>query len=516
MPGPSPVPAACRAPTLSPLPRNVAHVRYYLFALPLSITPQALNTGNLFSFQALLIISSFLPVNVSSTTYRKTRYLLTMKVEALYTYPIKALRAQSLDTAQLTKHGFAYERRFMLLEPKHDPETNTTTYRNIHVAHDPAGTLFFPAIRYPSTPEAKDGSIEVTFKPPKNTSKSEQSLTIPLEPDTEGLEEVEITMHKSPTKAYRMPAKYSDWFSSCFGYDVVLAYLGKNYRPVLMSTSNPTAAPAITTTGGGAGWLSSLASTATFLLPSSQKPESATADEITFSDCAPYLVVSSSSLAPLSARLADGAQADITKFRPNIVVSGAAEPFEEDFWAELSFHSSRSAGSRTEGAKEEDGTPVRLTCAHNCARCKSLNIDYETGEAGKGAEGRLLAVMQRDRRVDEGMKWSPVFGRYCFLRDGGGGGDGGVGLKVRVGDEVKVEGRNEGRTRFGESWSFFFLSLFSTAWLAEIVRGERAGSSLMRRLLTMSVAQIGRVSQQVRERPPGLGWAMGLLNHAGG
>ena len=47
-----------------------------------------------------------------------------MKIEALYTYPIKALRAQSLDAATCTKHGFAYERRFMLLEEKLDPSTN--------------------------------------------------------------------------------------------------------------------------------------------------------------------------------------------------------------------------------------------------------------------------------------------------------------------------------------------------------------------------------------------------------
>lgn len=371
-----------------------------------------------------------------------------MKVEALYTYPIKALRAQSLDTAQLTKHGFAYERRFMLLEPKNDAETNTTTYRNMHVAHDPAGTLFFPIFHYPSTPDAKDGKIEVTFKPPKNTAKSEQSLTIPLEPDTSGLEEIEITMHKSPTKAYRMPAKYNDWFASCFGYPVILAYLGTNYRPVLMSTS-PSNPPS--TTGN---WLSSLTTTATSLLPSSltqSNPPSKT-NEITFSDCAPYLVVSRTSISPLSDRLSDGTSADITKFRPNIVVSGAAEPWEEDYWASLSIGASTSDKGLT------------LSCAHNCARCKSLNIDYETGAPGTGPDGRLLAVMQRDRRVDPGMKWSPVFGRYCFL--GNGSEEGGT---VRVGDEVVVEGRNEERTRFGELRSGFLFPINCSSLVADVL-----------------------------------------------
>jgi uncharacterized protein YcbX len=375
-----------------------------------------------------------------------------MKIEALYTYPIKALRAQSLDTATCTKHGFAYERRFMLLEEKLDPSTNEKTYRNMHVAHDPLGTVFFPTLHPPSSPTAKDGSIKVVFSPPKDSSKEESTLEIPLEPETQDLEEVEITMHQSPTKAYRMPSKYNDWFSSCFGYTVILAYLGSNYRPVLMSTSTqPTPPPSTTTTNNGSSWLSTLSSTAQSYLPSlsSLSPQSPNQDqkEITFSDCAPYLVVSSTSLTPLSARLPEGSQADITKFRPNIVVSGAAEPWEEDFWAEIAVggNDGDASSSSPPGSSVPRSSAVGFTAAHNCARCKSLNIDYDTGAPGKGGEGRLLAVMQRDRRVDEGMKWSPVFGRYCFLTD-----EDGEEREVKVGDEVVVGRRNEGRTRFGE------------------------------------------------------------------
>jgi uncharacterized protein YcbX len=367
-----------------------------------------------------------------------------MKIEALYTYPIKALRAQSLDSATCTKHGFAYERRFMLLEEKLDQETKAKTFRNMHIAHDPAGALFFPTLNPPSSPDAKDGTIKVVFSPPKDSGKQEATLTIPLEPSAEVLEEVEITMHKSPTKAYRMPAEYNDWFSSCFGYAVVLAYLGGNYRPILMSTpstststSSSNADPSSNSNNAGSGWLSSMTSTAASYLPSlnalnpqsQEKPK-----ELTFSDCAPYLIVSQTSVEALSTRLPDDSKADITKFRPNIVVSGAASAWEEDFWAELT--------------TQRNGESVNFTAAHNCARCKSVNIDYETGAPGKGADGKLLSVMQRDRRVDPGMKYSPVFGRYCFL-----GGEGDEGREVRVGDEVLVGKANEERTVFGE-WSF--------------------------------------------------------------
>jgi uncharacterized protein YcbX len=357
-----------------------------------------------------------------------------MKIEALYTYPIKALRAQSLETATCTKHGFAYERRFMLLEEKLDSSTNTKTYRNIHVAHDPLGTLFFPTLNPPTSSTSKDGTITVLFSPPKDSPKQQTTLEIPLEPETSDLEEIEITMHKSPTKAYRMPSKYNDWFSSCFEYTVVLAYLGSNYRPVLMSTSPPS------TTSTNSSWLSTLSSTASSLLPSLAPQSSIQQQEITFSDCAPYLLVSSSSLAPLSSRLPEGSTADITKFRPNIVVSGAAEPFEEDFWAEIST------------------SEVSFSAPHNCARCKSLNIDYATGAPGKGGEGKLLSVMQRDRRVDEGMKWSPVFGRYCFLKEETVVDGEGKERVVRVGDEVVVGKRNGGQTRFGEFLVFFWFS----------------------------------------------------------
>jgi uncharacterized protein YcbX len=386
-----------------------------------------------------------------------------MKIEALYTYPIKALRAQSLSSATCTKHGFAHERRFMLLEEKLDLETNAKTHRNMHIAHDPAGALFFPTLHPPSSPDAKDGTIKVVFSPPKDSGKQEATLTIPLEPSPEDLEEVEITMHKSPTKAYRMPAEYNDWFSSCFGYAVVLVYLGDNYRPILMSTpsasaSDPNTDPSPNSNNAGSGWLSSLTSTATSYLPSlnalnpqSQEPPK----ELTFSDCAPYLIVSQTSVEALSTRLPDDSKADITKFRPNIVISGAASAWEEDFWAELT--------TQRTGEAKDDTSSVNFAAAHNCARCKSVNIDYATGAPDKGGDGKLLSVMQRDRRVDPGMKYSPVFGRYCFL-----GGQGDEGREVRVGDEVVVGKANEERTVFGELSFLEDCSTFCPCTLANV------------------------------------------------
>jgi len=56
---------------------------------------------------------------------------------------------------------------------------------------------------------------------------------------------------------------------------------------------------------------------------------------------------------------------------------------------------------------------------------------------GEGESGSLLKKMMKDRRVDPGHKWTPIFGRYGFPTHGG---------EIGVGDEVVVSRRNEKHT----------------------------------------------------------------------
>ena len=115
---------------------------------------------------------------------------------------------------------------------------------------------------------------------------------------------------------------------------------------------------------------------------------------------------------------------DIEKFRPNIIVSGAAQAWEEDYWAELTLGQ------------------TKLLLRQNCARCQSINIDFATGEPGTGESGKMLKKMQSNRRVDAGAKYKPIFGRYAFL-------DSKSQVEtISVGDEVFVTQRNVERTRF--------------------------------------------------------------------
>ncbi|KAK4981266.1 hypothetical protein LTR66_010124 [Elasticomyces elasticus] len=332
-----------------------------------------------------------------------------MKISQLYVYPIKSLRAISLPSAEVYKHGFLYDRRFMILKVLLS-EDGIRSLKNMHVTYFPEMVRFFTKIEFPEDGDANNAKIIVTFDPPQGESKT---LNVPLVPFTAGLDTLDINMHGSRTKAYDMGAQYDDWLSSCFGYEVVLAYLGENKRPVLMST-NPT-----TKTATSQSWLSSI--TSKLPMPSVLQGEK---DEITFSDCSPYLIVSETSLGDVSDRLPEGEEMDMTKFRPNIVVHGAETAWDEDYWGELTIGDSK------------------LNLVHNCMRCQSINIDYATGKPATGEQGKVLKKLQSDRRVDLGAKYKAVFGRYAFLEPGS------AGRTIKVGDEVLVSRRNEERTKF--------------------------------------------------------------------
>ena len=309
----------------------------------------------------------------------------------------------------------------MLLRP-HTKETPPPRYKNhlndgfeaMTITYWPELALFLQDI------DLSSGIFTVTYNPPDGESKS---LEIPLKPEVSDLETMTAKLHNSPAKAYKMNKEINTWFSSCFGYDVILAYIGTEKRPVLGNLS-PNAVPK----KPAQSWLSSL----TPNMPTfTGKPK----EGLTFTDCAPYLVVTEESLRETSSRLPAGMEVDVTKFRPSIVVSGTAEAWDEDYWGAVQVSNS--------------GKEYQIVLTANCLRCVSLNVDYETGQAAKGEEGTVLKKLMRDRRVDKGNKYSPVFGRYGFLD--------GAAQTIAVGDEVVVSKRNEERTTFGKTKSNFVL-----------------------------------------------------------
>ncbi|KAH9861582.1 hypothetical protein J1614_011332 [Plenodomus biglobosus] len=330
--------------------------------------------------------------------------LTAMKISAIYIYPIKSLRAVSVTEAVATKHGFQHDRRFMLLQKTEDG------YKNMAIGRYPEMSQFLQ--------EINQDSVTVTYLAFGATEKS-QTIQIPLEPDTEKLEPFEVNLHSSPTSAFKMPEKYNTWFSACFGYDVLLVHIGPNRRAVLFQNMQPLEPDPLTR------FLKKHVPFTSSYVEQAMGLHQTAGWQITFADCAPYLICSQTSLEDVSSRLPPGQEMDMTKFRPNIVVAGAFEPYQEDYWGKVTINN---------GAE--------LTMAHNCVRCKSINVDYATGKDGTpdSPAGDVLKKLQADRRIDIGAKWSPVFGRYSFWDQKR------PSQVVRVGDRVNVSKVNEGLT----------------------------------------------------------------------
>lgn len=227
-------------------------------------------------------------------------------------------------------------------------------------------------------------------------------------------------MHGSESTAFNMGEKANRWFSERFGFDVILAYWGGNPRLVLgnlpgkASTEGPKSKNAVQKVISQVPVIGSILS-------------SDDDEVLAFNDCAPYLVITEKSAEDVSSRLPGGMEMDITKFRSNIVISGAAKAYEEDLWGELKF-----------------GNNADIILTANCGRCKSLNVDYNTGQPGIDKGGEILKLMQKDRRIDLGTKYSPCFGRYGFASRSS------EAKILRVGDKVVLSKKNEEVTRFCE------------------------------------------------------------------
>ena len=305
---------------------------------------------------------------------------------------------------------------------KGNPRERIQDSTKMTVTHVPKMVLFQPEIvRH----EKQRGwrAMTLTYRPPQDPVRI--SRTIPLMPDTTELKETEVSLHNSPTKAFIMQDDLNAWFSECFGYDVIFVYLGPYYRPVLGNLS-PQAS-----VRQSRSWMRSISGVLSSLYYGTQ------AEGLTFADVAPFLFVTEESHKEVSKKLPEGQDIDIRKFRPNIVLAGAGNAYDEDYWGALTVDRENGLGHPT---------MVNFILTANCARCVSINLDYSTGEPGKGEDGSILKKMMKDRRVDKGTKYSPIFGRYAFLSE-----DAQHSLsKISIGDEVKVSKRNIERTTFCE------------------------------------------------------------------
>ncbi|KAI9168029.1 Mitochondrial amidoxime-reducing component 1 [Paramyrothecium foliicola] len=347
----------------------------------------------------------------------------SLEITQLYCYPIKSLRGCALQKAHLGHYGLVGDRTFSLQRVHEDQaDKGKKSYETLLVGYYLQLSLFQASIEFAGELEnAVTGEVVVNwhgqgteFDRPSIESNQDDTdeIRFPLRPSTEGREQFEIELHKSRAVAYDMGDKISSWFTKRLGFETRLVYIGDRSRPVLGSL-----AP-----NSPAGLKKArLQDKVRSLVPWFSLP----AERLVFNDLAHYLIVTEESNAQVSSRLEGNYTMDVRKFRPNIVVKGASGPFVEDFWGELTF----------------DGG-IRMALTANCYRCQSITVDFDTGRTATDDRGMVWKKLNKDRRVDSGAKYSPVFGRYGFCFGNA------VHQKLIIGQKVSVTRVNASRTTF--------------------------------------------------------------------
>ena len=227
---------------------------------------------------------------------------MTITITGLYTYPIKSCGSLSHDSVQIDQNGLAYDRHWVVAEPNGD---------------------FITAREYPAmqliAPQLVDDCLAIT-------APGAGEVRIPL------------TVRED---SKRMPVTV--WRDTVIGADegdevasMLSDYLGVKVRLFVM--------PKTTVRAVDPNFANFPA-------------------QVGFADGYPFLVASEESLADLNEKLTERGKDTVpmSRFRPNIVVSGGGKPFAEDDWEHFSI-----------GDVQFDGVK-------RCARCVMTTIDPKTG-----------------------------------------------------------------------------------------------------------------------------------------
>lgn len=271
---------------------------------------------------------------------------MAMTLSALLRYPVKSLRGESLTSALVEPWGLEADRRWMLV----DESGRAITAREVN-----AMVLLRPEITASGLRLHAPDPAE-----PLDVSRPDPSVQVP------------VSLWGSDLTAAPTERATAQWVSAVLGVDARLVWL-----------DDPSRRP-------------------------SDPAYSEIGDRVSLADGYPLLLASRTSLAELNRDVRAGAGPDtadlaMTRFRPNVVVDGAA-PWAEDDWRRVRI------GEAT------------FRVVKGCARCVLTTIDPDTAERGK----EPLATMARTRRWDN-KTWFGV----NLVPDT-------VGATIAVGDEVEV------------------------------------------------------------------------------
>ena len=273
-------------------------------------------------------------------------------LSALYVYPVKSCRGVSLDEAVLDERGLLHDRQFLIVDAQDRFLTQRITPALAHIL-----TALEPdALRLD---HAATGTIRVPWHLPDAPTRT-------------------VTIWRDTVLAYDAGDEAAAWLSDTLHQPCRLVTTGERSRREVPVARTPVA-------------YSDLAA----------KPV-----PVAFPDAFPLLVLSEESLADLNRRLDEPEPLPVDRFRPNLVLSGCAEPYAEDTW-------------QTYRVGE-----ARFFSAGPCGRCPVTTTNQQTLDRGK----EPLRTLADYRRTAEG---NVVFGQNVVHAS--------PGARLRVGDKVTME-----------------------------------------------------------------------------
>jgi len=287
---------------------------------------------------------------------------MTARIASLHIYPIKSCAAIDLSTSLIDRAGLLGDRRWMILTD----EGQFMTQRQW-----PAMARIRPSIT--------DHDLELR-------APGMPILRVPLDGSQLSHHAREVTVWKDSVLAREERADAAAWLSQALGVDCVLVKVDvQAQRPAKTE------------------WVDRWRDAHPDLA------EGFEGDHVFgFADGFPLLIANQASLDDLNARLIARGESPVPmdRFRPNIVIEGEWEAFDEDVTALVSIDD------------------VRLAFVKPCTRCPMPNVDQLTGERYE-EPGRTLATY---RQLEIGV----VFGQNAIVSTK-------EGSRLRVGDEVDIE-----------------------------------------------------------------------------
>jgi hypothetical protein len=243
-----------------------------------------------------------------------------MWLSTITVYPVKSCYRLELDRAQVEPWGLAGDRRWMVV----DTDWKLLTQRGV-----PGLARVRPGVVAGGVRLRAPGVPDLVVEPP----------TGPV---------TEVTVWKDTIAATPAGPSADDWFSAYLDRKVHLVYLDDPRRRLV----NPAYGSAD--------------------------------DRVTFADAYPVLATNAASLDALNDWLVESGEVPVpmTRFRPNVVVSGAP-PWAEDGWL---------------GRRLRIGA-VAFRAVKPCDRCMVVATDQETGVRGR----QPLHMLGKRRRTRDGL-----------------------------------------------------------------------------------------------------------------